>query len=134
MTYRWHAAYESGCYHGCLAWINTVRNYDVVSSMRFSKRDVRAISALISWRETTRLGQVRTASRCYCASKEEALSVRLTRLAMPSRVEDLERIFFRCKTAIAEIFYEGLECFLAWTGPLVTTLQADFLQSRARHY
>jgi DDE superfamily endonuclease len=58
----------------------------------------------------------------------------LSRLAMPSRVEDLEQRFFRCKAAISEIFYEALQCFLDWAGPLVSTFQTTFLRSRAEYY
>jgi hypothetical protein len=99
-----------------------------------SKKHIRDIALLIPWRETTILGQVRTARRRYCASKEEALCVLLARLAMPSRVEDLEKRFFRSKAAITEIFYEALECFLLWAGPLVSTFQTDFIQTRAEYY
>jgi hypothetical protein len=60
--------------------------------MRFTKKHMRDIASLIPWRETTILGQVPTARRLYCASKEEALCVLLARRAMPSRVEDLIEI------------------------------------------
>jgi hypothetical protein len=60
--------------------------------------------------------------------------VLLSRLAMPSRVEDLEQGLFRCKAAISEIFHEALKCFLQWAGPLVSTFQTEFLQSRAEYY
>jgi hypothetical protein len=49
-------------------------------------------------------------------------------------VEDLEQRFYRCKAAIAEIFYEALECFLKWASPLVSTFQTDFLRERAEYY
>jgi DDE superfamily endonuclease len=114
--------------------LDSMSNYEVISQMRFSKRDSRAIASLIPWRETTIRGQVRTARRRYCASKEEALCVLLSRLAMPSRVEYLEYRFFRCKAAISEIFYDALECFVAWVGPMVSTFQADFLRRRAQIY
>jgi hypothetical protein len=114
--------------------LELVSNYDVISQMRFSKRHIRYIASLIPWREITILGQVRTARRRYCASKEEALCILLSRLAMPSRVEDLEQRFFRCKAAITEIFYEALECFLEWAAPLASTFQAEFLRSRAGLY
>jgi hypothetical protein len=68
-------------------------NYDVLSQMRFTKKHILDIASLIPWRETTILGQVRTARRRYCASKEEALCVLLARLPMPSRVEDLGKSF-----------------------------------------
>jgi hypothetical protein len=111
-----------------------MNNYDVISLMRFSKQHIRDIASLIPWRETTITGQIRSARRRYCASKEEALCVLLSRLAMPSRVEDLEQRFFCCKAAIAEIFYEALECFLQWAAPLVSTFQTEFLRSRAEYY
>jgi hypothetical protein len=76
---------------------------------------------------------VRTARRRYFSSKEVALCVLLVRLAMHSRVEDLEKRFFRSKAAITEIFYEALECFLLLAGPLVSTFQADFLRTRAEY-
>jgi nuclease HARBI1 len=109
-------------------------NYDVISQMRFTKKHIRDIASLIPLRETTTLGHVRTARRRYCASKEEALCVLLARLAMPSRVEILEKRFFRSKAAITEIFYEALEWFLLWPGPLVSTFQTDFLRTRAEYY
>jgi hypothetical protein len=68
-------------------------NCDVVSQMRFTKKHIRDIASLIPWRETIILGQGCTARRRYCASKEEALCVLLSRLAMPSRVEDFEKRF-----------------------------------------
>jgi hypothetical protein len=43
--------------------------------MRYTKRDIAYISQRITWRETTALEQVRTARRCYDASKEDALCV-----------------------------------------------------------
>jgi hypothetical protein len=79
-------------------------NYDVLSQMRFTKKHIRDIASFIPCRETTILGQVRTARRRYCASKEEALCVLLARLAMPSRVGRSREAFFRSKTAITEIF------------------------------
>jgi hypothetical protein len=60
--------------------------------------------------------------------------VLLLRLAMHSRVEDLEYRFFRCKAAISENFKEALECFVEWAGPLVSTFQADLLRRRAQLY
>jgi DDE superfamily endonuclease len=60
--------------------------------------------------------------------------VLLSRLAMSSRVEDLEYRFFRCKAAISELFYQALECFVAWAGPLVSTFQADLLRRRTQLY
>jgi hypothetical protein len=114
--------------------LDALTNNDVISQMRFSKRHIRVIASLIPWRKTNILGKVRTSRRLYCASKEEALCVLLSRLAMPSRVEDLEQRIFRCKAAIAETFYEMLECFLDWEGPLVSTFQSTFLQSRAEYY
>jgi hypothetical protein len=80
--------------------------------MRFLKRNIRYIASLIPWREITILGQVRTARRRYCASKEEGLCILLSRLAVPSCIEDLEQQFFRCKATFTEIFYEALERFL----------------------
>jgi nuclease HARBI1 len=114
--------------------LDVLTNYDVIFQMRFSKRHIRILASLIPWRETTILGQVRTSRRRYCASKEEALCVLLSRLAMPSRVEDLVQRFFRCKAAINKIFYEALERFLDWAGPLVSTFQTTFLRSRAEYY
>jgi nuclease HARBI1 len=114
--------------------LDGMTNYDVVSQMRFTKKHICVIDSLIPWRETTILGQVRTARRRYYASKEEALCVLLARLAMPSRVEDVEKRFFRTKAAITQIFYEALECFLRWAGPLVSTFQTDFLRTRAEYY
>jgi hypothetical protein len=73
--------------------LDGMTNYDVVSQMRFNKKNIRDIASLIPWRETTILGQVRTARRRYYASKEEALCELLARLDMPSRVEDLEKRF-----------------------------------------
>jgi nuclease HARBI1 len=114
--------------------LDGMSNHDVISQMRFSKQRIFDIASLIPWRETTNIGQIRTARRRYCASKEEALCVLLSRLAMPSRVEYLEQRFFRCKAAITEIFYEALECFLQWAGPLVSFFQTEFLRSRAEYY
>jgi nuclease HARBI1 len=108
--------------------------YDIMSPMPISKRHIRILASLILWREATILGQVRTLRLRYCASKEEAIFVLLSRLPMPSRVEDLEQRFFRCKAAFNEIFYEALECFLDWAGPLVSTFQTTFLRSRAEYY
>jgi hypothetical protein len=114
--------------------LQELTSYNVVSLMRFTKRDILNISQRITWRETTALGQVRTARRRYVASKEEALCVLLSRLAMPSRLEDFEGIFFRSKGALNEIFYEALECFLTWAGPLLSDLQVPFIRSRGRLY
>jgi nuclease HARBI1 len=114
--------------------LDSMSNYDVISQMRFCKQHIRDIASLIPWRETTNIGQIRTARRRYCASKEEALCVLISRLAMPSRVEDLEQRFFRCKAAITDFFYEALECFLQWAGPLASTFQTEFLRSRAEYY
>jgi nuclease HARBI1 len=108
--------------------------YDVVSQMRFCKRDITYLSSHIPWMEVTTLGQVRTARRRYVSSKEEALCILLSRLAMPTRVEDLEQRFFRSKAAINEIFYEALECFLRWASPLVSEFQNNFLRSRSHLY
>jgi predicted transcriptional regulator len=71
--------------------------YDVVSQMRFSKRDITTLASRMQWRETTALVQVRTARRRYFASPEEAMAILLSRLSMPSRVEDLEQRFHRSK-------------------------------------
>jgi nuclease HARBI1 len=114
--------------------LDGMTNYGDISQLLFTKKHIRDIASFIPWRETTALGHVRTARRCYCASKEEALCLLLERLALPSRVEDLEKRCFRSKAAITEIFYEALECFLLWAGPLVSTFQADFLQTRAEYY
>jgi hypothetical protein len=38
------------------------------------------------------------------------MAILLSRLSMPSHVEDLEQRFCRTKGAINEIFYETLEC------------------------
>jgi nuclease HARBI1 len=113
--------------------LDGMTNYDVVSQVRFTKKHI-CVDSLIPWRETTILGQVRTARNRYYASKEEALCMLLARLAMPSRVEDVEKRFFRTKAAITQIFYEALECFLRWAGPLVSTFQTDFLRTRAEYY
>jgi hypothetical protein len=112
--------------------LDVVTNYDVISQMRFSKRHICILASLIPWRETTILGQVRTSRRHYCASKEEALCVLLSRLAMPSRVEDLEQRFFRCKAAINEIFYEALACFVDWAGPLVSYVPYAVFEKQSR--
>jgi hypothetical protein len=92
--------------------LDGMTNYDGLSQMRFTKKHTRDIASLIPWRETTILGQVRIARRRYCASKEEALCVLIARLAMPSRVEDLEKRFFRSKAAIVVPRY-----FLRRNGP-----------------
>jgi hypothetical protein len=70
--------------------LDVLTNYDAIPQMRFSERYIRILASLVPWRETTILGQVRTSRRRYCASKEEPLCVLISRLAMPSRVEDLE--------------------------------------------
>jgi hypothetical protein len=49
--------------------------YDVVPQMRFSKRDLTILASRMPWRETTALGQVRTARRRYVASPEEAMAM-----------------------------------------------------------
>jgi hypothetical protein len=74
--------------------------YDAVSQMRFCKRDISYLASRIPWLEVTTLGQIRPARRRYITSKEEALCILLSRLAMPTRVEYLEQIFFRSKAAI----------------------------------
>jgi hypothetical protein len=94
---------------------------DAVSQMRFYKRDISYLASRMPWLEVTALSQSRTARRRYIASKEEALFILLSRLAMPTRVEDLEQRLFRSKAAISEIFYETLECFLRWASPLVSS-------------
>jgi hypothetical protein len=96
-------------------------SYNVVSLMRFTKRDILNISQRITWRETAALEQVRIARRRYISSKEEALCVLLSRLAMPSRLEDFEGIFFRSKGVLNEIFYEALECSLTGLDPFYPT-------------
>jgi hypothetical protein len=53
---------------------------------------------------------------------------------MPTRIEDLESRFFRSKSSISEIFYEALESFLAWAGPLVSNFQIPFIQRRGQLY
>jgi hypothetical protein len=58
--------------------------YDVVSQMQFSKRDITTLASRMPWRETTALGQVRTARRRYVASPKEAMAILLSRLSMPS--------------------------------------------------
>jgi hypothetical protein len=112
----------SGCFNP-----HEMSAYDVVSMMRFAKRDIIYISSRIPWREVTSLGQVRTARRRYVASREEATCILMSRLAMPSRIEDLESRFFRSKSSISEIFYEALESFLAWAGPLVSNFQTPLI-------
>jgi hypothetical protein len=82
--------------------------YDTVSQMRFCKRHISYLASRIHCLEVTALGKIRTARRRYIATKEEALCILLSRLAMPSRVEDLEQRFFQSKVAINEIFYETL--------------------------
>jgi hypothetical protein len=82
---------------------------DVVSQMRFSKRDLTTPESRMHCRETTALGQVRTARRRYVASPEEAMAILLSRLSMPSRVENLEQRLYRSKRVINEIFNETLE-------------------------
>jgi hypothetical protein len=77
--------------------------YDVVSQMRFSKRDITTLASRMPWRETIALAQVRTARRRYVASPEEAMAILRSRLSMLSRVEDLEQRFCRSKGAIYEI-------------------------------
>jgi hypothetical protein len=105
--------------------------HTTVSQMRFCKGDISYLASRIPWLEVTTLGQIRTARRRYVASKEEALCILLSRLAMPVRAEDLEQRFFRSKAAITEIFYETLDCFLRWASPLVSEFQSAFLLSRA---
>jgi DDE superfamily endonuclease len=100
--------------------------------MRFSKRDITTLASRMPWRETTALGQVRTARRRYVSSPEEAMAILLSRLSMHSRVEDLEKRFYRSKGAINEIFYETLECFLKWASQLVFEFQGNYLRSRAQ--
>jgi hypothetical protein len=97
--------------------------YEVVSQMRFSKRDITTLKSRMHWRETTALGQVRTARRRYVASPEDAMAILLSQLSMPSRVEDLEQRFYRFKRAINELFHEMLERFLKWASPLVLEFQ-----------
>jgi nuclease HARBI1 len=108
--------------------------YDAVSQMRFCKRDISYLASSIPRMEVTTLGQIRTARRRYIASKEEALCILLSRLTMPTRVEDLEQRFFRSKAAIKKKSYETLECFLRWKSLLVSEFQSDFLLSRAHLY
>jgi hypothetical protein len=50
-------------------------SYDVVSQMQFSTRDITTLASRMPWRETTALGQVRTARRRYVASPEEAIAI-----------------------------------------------------------
>jgi hypothetical protein len=108
--------------------------YDVVSQMRFSKRDITTLASRMPWRETTALGQVHTARRRCVASPEETMAILLSRLSMPSRVEDLEQRFCRSKGAINEILYEMLECFIKWASPLVLEFQGNYLRSRVQLY
>jgi hypothetical protein len=58
----------------------------------------------------------------------------ISRLLMPSRVEDLEERFYRSKWAINEIFYVTLELFVKWASPLVFEFQGNYLRSRAQLY
>jgi hypothetical protein len=106
-------------------------SYAVVSQMRFSKRDITALASRMPWQETTELGQVRTARRKYIASSEEAVTILLSRISMPCRVDDLEQRFYR---STAAIFYKTLECFILWALTLVSAFQRDFLRSRAHLY
>jgi DDE superfamily endonuclease len=62
------------------------------------------------------------------------MAILLSRLSMPSRVEDLEQRFCRSKGAINEIFYETLEYFIKWASPLVLEFQGNYLRSRAQLY
>jgi hypothetical protein len=63
------------------------------------------------WSETSILGQVRTARRRYCASESEALCMLLSHLAMPSRVEDLEKHFVAQKEPLPRYFTKHWRVF-----------------------
>jgi hypothetical protein len=114
--------------------LDDMEAYDVVSQLRFSKQDIRRIASAINWREVTVLGEVRTKRRRYIASKVEAICVLLSRLAMHMRNEDLETRLFRRKSAINEIFYEALDCFLTWDGRLISDCQSNFVRKRGQLY
>jgi hypothetical protein len=75
----------------------------------FLEKNNTTLASRMTWRETTALGQVRTARRRYVASPEEAMYILLSRISMHSRVEDLEQRFFSSKGPIDEILYEILE-------------------------
>jgi hypothetical protein len=60
------------------------------------------------------------------------MAILLSRLSMPSRVDDLEQRFYRSKGAINEIFYGTLDFFLKWASPFVLEFQGNYLRSRAQ--
>jgi hypothetical protein len=57
------------------------------------------------------------------------MAILLSRLLMPSRVEDLEQRFCRSKGAINEIFYEALECFIKWASPWYWTFRESICEA-----
>jgi hypothetical protein len=82
------------------------------------------------WRETTALGQVRTARRSHVEYQEETMAILLVRFLMHSREEDLEQTFYRSKGAMNEIFYEMIECFVKWASPLVLEFQKNIFEAK----
>jgi hypothetical protein len=55
------------------------------------------------------------------------MAILLSRLSMPSLVEDLVQRFCRSKGAVNEICYETLECFIKWASPWVLKFQGNYL-------
>jgi nuclease HARBI1 len=106
--------------------------YKAVSRMRFEKRHIAEIARRIRWKRVTGIGQMQTGRRRYTASCTEATCILLWRLAMPSRVEDLEEHFYRSASSICELFYEALECLLSTFGSLLHDFNAIAPLLRAR--
>jgi hypothetical protein len=73
--------------------LNQISAYDVVSQLRFSKQDIRRSNLSPIWRQVNVLGDFARKVERHIATKVEATSVLFSRLAIPVRKEDLEKMY-----------------------------------------
>ena len=110
--------------------LSALDDYECLRRFRFLNHDIGNIVTLLGWDNQSFV----TRRRGYTYSGIEMFCILSRRMSTPCVWKDLEREFFRCSSALCEIFYESLEYLYTQRGHLVEEFKYSFLVSRAINY
>lgn len=95
---------------------NAYSDADCLFYFRFRNTDICRLVVALAWPE----GQTKTDRNRYAVSPIIATCIMLRRLASPARWRDLEAMFGKHASQLSEIFWEGIEHFVAARGHLLS--------------
>lgn len=107
--------------------INAYSELECVTTFRFRKEHIGAISIVLSWQECL------TKRNGYTCDRITATCIVLRRLASPVRLYDMEVEFGKHSSQLSEIFWDVVENFVDVRGALLS-LRPNILRRRAHLY